>query len=345
MTVRYHQPRRRRASRSTSCHGTAIQSGACDLPRRAWRRHRRRPSPSCCSTPSPPSPWKSPSPCRPSSKPAPTTPTRCGAATSSGPATTPSWPDGATSASTPTTASSPTPSRPTGTTPYASSPTPKTTTSGPATPPKPAHDEHKSSIRALATDFPALWADPATPQRERKRMARLLIEDVTLNKTDAVHLHVRFRGGQTTSLSVPLPLSAAQLRRPDKPSPDATSYSRLTPMPRSPSCSTKRPPHRHRRPFSARNVLHLRRDHQLPSHQDRLRQQGLLSLTEIAEQLGVHPGTIKSWHAAALIIGHRANDKNEHLYEPPTAWRPTPRRQLGAARRTSSIEPTPGGAV
>lgn len=28
-------------------------------------------------------------------------------------------------------------------------------------------EDDKARIRALAADFPALWADPATPQRER----------------------------------------------------------------------------------------------------------------------------------------------------------------------------------
>ena len=37
-------------------------------------------------------------------------------------------------------------------------------------------DERKAKVRALAGDFPALWADPATPQRERKRMIRELAE-------------------------------------------------------------------------------------------------------------------------------------------------------------------------
>ena len=35
-------------------------------------------------------------------------------------------------------------------------------------------DEHKTRLRQLAADFPALWSDPAIPQRERKRIARLL---------------------------------------------------------------------------------------------------------------------------------------------------------------------------
>jgi hypothetical protein len=69
-------------------------------------------------------------------------------------------------------------------------------------------DEHKARIRALASDFPRLWSDPNTPARERKRVARLLIEDVTIMKTDEIHLHVRFRGGKTTSLAVPIPLNS-----------------------------------------------------------------------------------------------------------------------------------------
>src|SRR5215207_7687457 len=34
-------------------------------------------------------------------------------------------------------------------------------------------DEERDAIRALAADFPQLWRDPRTPDRERKRMARL----------------------------------------------------------------------------------------------------------------------------------------------------------------------------
>jgi hypothetical protein len=37
----------------------------------------------------------------------------------------------------------------------------------------------KEQVLALATDFPLLWHDSETPNRERKRMVRPLIEDVT----------------------------------------------------------------------------------------------------------------------------------------------------------------------
>ena len=102
-----------------------------------------------------------------------------------------------------------------------------------------ALDEHrKAQIRQLATDFPKLWTDPATPARERKRIARLLIEDVTLNKIDQIHVHVRFRGGQTTSLTIPIPLSAWKARQTDPDTFCSTDSSTITPTARPPKSST-----------------------------------------------------------------------------------------------------------
>jgi hypothetical protein len=40
-------------------------------------------------------------------------------------------------------------------------------------------NEQRRRILALATDFPRLWQASGTPDRERKRMVRLLLEDVT----------------------------------------------------------------------------------------------------------------------------------------------------------------------
>ena len=71
----------------------------------------------------------------------------------------------------------------------------------------------RARILALATDFPRLWHDPHTPDRERKRMVRLLMDDVTLIKAaDGLTAHVRFRGGATTTLTLARALNAWQLR-------------------------------------------------------------------------------------------------------------------------------------
>src|SRR2546425_3913985 len=50
-----------------------------------------------------------------------------------------------------------------------------------------------------------MWLDPKTPDRERKRMARLLIEDVTLvRSTEQVTAHIRFKGGASQTIHTPV---------------------------------------------------------------------------------------------------------------------------------------------
>ena len=208
--------------------------------------------------------------------------------------------------------------------------------------------EQKQRILVLAQDFPALWADPATPQRERKRIVRLLIEDVTLQRTDRIHLHVRFRGGQTTTLTIPLPLSAWKERQTDPETfamldrlldhhTDAEVAAKLNEAGRRSGTG---------KPFTAQIVLHLRCVHGLPSHAERLRKRGLLTLGETAQQLGVHTSTIKAWQRAGLLESEKANDKNERLYLPP---KPGDQRLVKCiGRRLDQREPNPScerGAV
>ncbi|HZD22781.1 MAG TPA: recombinase family protein [Acidimicrobiia bacterium] len=209
-------------------------------------------------------------------------------------------------------------------------------------------EEHKTRIRALATDFPALWSDPATPQRERKRMVRLLIDDVTLTKTDQIHCHVRFRGGQTTSLTVPIPPTAWEARRTD---PDTVALlDRLLDDHTDAETAEALNQAGHRsgedKTFTRSIVLHLRRAYQLPSHAERLRAQGLLTLGETADRLGVATSTIKAWNRAGLLTSEKANDKNQRLYHPPTPGDPRLVKRMGSPLATRTrIGLTQKGAV
>jgi hypothetical protein len=67
----------------------------------------------------------------------------------------------------------------------------------------------RERIHALVSDLPRVGNDACTPARERKRILRLLIEDVTLVRDREIHLHIRWKGGATTSME--LPLSARDL--------------------------------------------------------------------------------------------------------------------------------------
>lgn len=209
-------------------------------------------------------------------------------------------------------------------------------------------EEVQAKIRSLATDFPALWANPDTPQRDRKRMVRLLVADVTLHKTDRIHLHVRFRGGQTHSLTVAIPPKAWQLRQTH---PDTlAALDRLLDTCTDAETADALNAAGHRsgegKAFTARIVLHARRSNNLPSHADRLRATGLLTNTELATRLGVHPSTIKSWTHAGILNSHKANDKNVRLYEPPTPGDPRlTTRQGSPLRKRVPTQPAPGGAL
>src|SRR5262249_30052269 len=72
----------------------------------------------------------------------------------------------------------------------------------------------KTRIARLATDLPGIWNDPATPMRERKRIARLLLTDVTVTRTsDTITAHARLAGGQQRTLTLPVPEPAWKIRQ------------------------------------------------------------------------------------------------------------------------------------
>jgi hypothetical protein len=74
-------------------------------------------------------------------------------------------------------------------------------------------EQQREAVMDLARDFQRVWDNPNTPDRERKRIVRLLLEDVTLVRREEIDVHIRFRGGVTQSFTLPLPLSVAQLRK------------------------------------------------------------------------------------------------------------------------------------
>lgn len=68
--------------------------------------------------------------------------------------------------------------------------------------------EQKDMILALARDLPRLWMAPTTQAKDRKRIVRLLIKDITLDKIaepKRVILHIRWQGGICEDISIKLP--------------------------------------------------------------------------------------------------------------------------------------------
>jgi hypothetical protein len=190
-------------------------------------------------------------------------------------------------------------------------------------------EQQRARIAALASDFPRLWRDPDTPDRERKRMIRLLLADVALIRKDMITVHVRFRGDATKTLTWPRPLTAWEIRT--TPADLVAEIDRLTgrhtdkeivsilnERGKLSGAGTK---------YNSRVVARLRRDYDLKPRYDRLREEGLLTLDEMSERLGVGRKCVIAWHNHGLLRGHPVNDRDDWLYEDP--GRTPPRKAQG----------------
>lgn len=179
--------------------------------------------------------------------------------------------------------------------------------------------EERARILALAKDFPRLWNDPRTPNRERKRMVRLLLEDVTLNKGSEITAHVRFKGGTTQTLAWPLPPPIGELRK--NPAYIVAEVDRLlddyTQGQIAAILSHKGMHTVDGKPLTRMNIRYIQETYGLLSRYDRLRSRGMLTMAEMGERLNVAPLTVKCWNQAGFLMSYPYNDKNECLFEPP----------------------------
>jgi len=126
-------------------------------------------------------------------------------------------------------------------------------------------------------------------------MARLLIEDVTLVKGKEITAHVRFRGGATQTLALPLPLPAWALR---KTSPEVVAeVDRLLDEHTDAEIAhilTERGLRSGTgKPVNALMVWRVRRHYKLKNRYQRLRERGMLTLLEAAKALSVSNGHSK----------------------------------------------------
>lgn len=189
-------------------------------------------------------------------------------------------------------------------------------------------EQQRESVMALARDFQRVWSNPHTPDRERKRLVRLLLEDVTLVRRQQIDVHIdvhiRFRGGVTQSLTLPLPPSAPQLRK--------TKPVVIAEIDRLLNTNTEREiaailNEKGFRPgvgnrFDRSIVVRLLYAYHLKDRFSRLRAAGLMTMEEMASKLEVLACTVKKWRNRGLLRAHRYNDKGECLYESPDVLLP-----------------------
>jgi DNA invertase Pin-like site-specific DNA recombinase len=183
----------------------------------------------------------------------------------------------------------------------------------------PWDEKTRARLSSLADHLPRIWNDPRTAPRERQRMLGLLVEDVTLIEGDPIAVQVRFRGGRTTSLTVPHPRPAARvcqvapelIRELDQflqSASDAEAAARL---------NTLGYRNWHGQPFTALGVTHLRQRAGLKTRFERLRAQGFLTAREIAAQLGIYVGYAYQLGRAGVLSTQHYGRGRRCLFAPP----------------------------
>jgi DNA invertase Pin-like site-specific DNA recombinase len=182
--------------------------------------------------------------------------------------------------------------------------------------------QQREEILALTSDFPRLWKDPNTADRERKRIVRLIVEDVTLSKLSAhgTQIDVRFKGGATNSFSLEKGLNGGELQKTsneairiiDQMLDDHTYKEIAAALNRKGfrSGTGKR--------FTAALVERMRLSYNLMRRYERLRNKGYLTTDEIAELLNVSRERVYEFRDQGYLEASSTNSRNQILFKPLT---------------------------
>ena len=167
--------------------------------------------------------------------------------------------------------------------------------------------EQKQQIRRLAENFPQLWAASTTAPRDRKRILRLLVRDITVSKgpePKIVRLHIRWQGGATETLEVPQRPNRADVVR--YPGPFVTRLRELAVTRHDDEivqqltdegCLSSTG-----KPFTQSMIKWLRYKHQIPAPPP---PDGTLSVRQVRDRYGVSHWVVYYWIEIGLVTAKR----------------------------------------
>ena len=202
-------------------------------------------------------------------------------------------------------------------------------------------------IHALADQFPRVWNDSRVDMRDRKRIFRLLVADVTLIKAETIIVNLRLSGGATRTLTLERPVPIAQIRK-LKPNLVA-EVDRLLGR----HCDREIADILNERglrtwegkPFDLKKIAFIRAAYNLPSRRQRLRDRGMLTTAEVAERFAIAETTVHQWGRQELITKVYSDNLNRGLWDIPSDLqiiKGRPGRNAIPAYRISTTVPSTG---
>ena len=171
-----------------------------------------------------------------------------------------------------------------------------------------ATPEQKARVMGLAKDFPRLWKSSSTSAKDRKRMLRLLIRDITVERraeARQVILHIRWQGGACTDVQVDLPLPIAdrmryspaireQVRTLARQFTDEEIAQRLNQSGQLSAAGKS---------FDASKIQWIRHRYGIPTAQ--LKRPDELTVAQVAKRFGVSPGVVYYWINRKVIAARQ----------------------------------------
>jgi hypothetical protein len=173
----------------------------------------------------------------------------------------------------------------------------------------------RAELEALTGDVISLWHAPSTSPRDRKRLLRTLIADVSLLAEPDVgkaRIGIRWHTGATDELVVARYQKVKQWGHTD---PAAVEMVRSLAHLSNREIAERLDQTGHTtgagRPFRCREVANLRIYHNIPSAASL--HDGTLPASQVATRLGVCPHTVINWINKGWLTGHRGLDNRWHV--------------------------------
>ncbi len=174
----------------------------------------------------------------------------------------------------------------------------------------PAPEPSREQIEALARDLPALWAADSTSDKDRKRLLRALIGDITITSQPSgreLRVGIRWRSGATEPQTLQRPTTVNDTRR--TPAAVLELITRLGPSSTNEELLTELNGAGLRtgtgRPFDLKTLRWLRCQYKIPSPPSWLPQEGELTVDQVAERLGISHGAVYYWISHGQLAARR----------------------------------------
>jgi len=170
--------------------------------------------------------------------------------------------------------------------------------------------EQKARARRLADDLPRLWRAPTTQAKDRKRILRLLIQDITVEKLadpKQLVLHIRWQGGACEDIPLRLPPRMCdQIRYPPEVVDEVRRLAKnMTNDQIAAALNLQGRRSAKGKRFTPSMVSWLRYRHRIPPPQ--LKRPEELTVQQIARKFGVSPHVVYYWIERGVIAARRIN--------------------------------------